>query len=1170
MDNPLVEPGRITLAGAPDGCDALGLAGLLGSNAKTHLHIARDDSRRELFAESLGFFLPGAEIIQLPAWDCAPYDRVPPHVDIEARRLDALVRLAAPGQRDEAGEQARIVVTTVAAVLQRLPARAVFAEAGLALKPGASIPLEELLAFLERHGYQRTGTVREPGEYSMRGGILDLYPPGAEQPVRLDFFGDEIETMRGFDAISQVSEVELRELTVGPASEISLDEAAIERFRSSYRSLFGAVQGADPLYEAVSEGARHPGMEHWLPLFHERLETLFDYLPDAGVTLDTGLGDAVDERLAQIGDYYQARVAAAGAERAGEIVYHPLPPDRLYMTRAEWEDCLGRRPVGEFTPFQAPPGSPGTRSLDGRRTEDFSAARNRRDVDLLDAVRARFGTEIEAGRRVVVAGYSRGSRDRLARLLADHGLEGARAVDDWSDVAGRDAGAVSVVVLGLENGFTTGEIALYTEQDIFGERLVRRRGPDRRAENFIAEISSLSAGDFVVHLDHGIGRYEGLETLEIGAAPHDCLRLVYAGDDKLFLPVENIDLLSRYGSDEVGAQLDRLGGAGWQARKAKAKERIREIAHRLLKTAAERQLRRAETYRPQPGLYEEFVARFPFFVTADQERAIDETLADLSSGRPMDRLICGDVGFGKTEIALRAAFVTAMTGRQVAVVVPTTLLARQHHANFVERFAGLPIKIAQLSRLVAPRQAAATKAGLADGTVDIVIGTHTLLAKGIGFANLALMVVDEEQHFGVGQKERMKELRAGVHVLTLTATPIPRTLQLALAGVREMSLIASPPVDRLAVRTFIVPEDPVILREAIMRERGRGGQIFYVCPRVADLGPLRERLAELVPEIRIAVAHGRLPATELEDVMAGFYDGNSDLLLSTNIIESGLDIPTANTIVIHRADMFGLAQLYQLRGRVGRSKTRAYAYLTLPADHNVTANAQRRLDVMQTLDGLGAGFSLASHDMDIRGAGNLLGDEQSGHIKEVGVELYQQMLEDAVAAARDERADEDVDEAKPDAVEAGWSPSISLGTPVLIPETYVTDLDTRLGLYRRVARLVLRQDMEGFAAELIDRFGPLPEEVENLLGIVTLKHLCLEAGVEKLDVGPKGAVVTFRDSMFANPAALVEFIARQAPRLKLRPDHKLVLAGDWVDEVARFEAASLLMRQLTTLTRAAA
>ena len=560
--------------------------------------------------------------------------------------------------------------------------------------------------------------------------------------------------------------------------------------------------------------------------------------------------------------------------------------------------------------------------------------------------------------------------------------------------------------------------------------------------------------------------------------------------------------------------------------------------------------------QPPSGLYDEFCARFPFEETEDQANAIDAVLEDLSSGRPMDRLICGDVGFGKTEVALRAALVAVMAGRQIAVVVPTTLLARQHFATFIERFQGLPVRIEQLSRLVSAKELAKTREGISRGEVDIVIGTHALLGKTMKFQDLGLLIIDEEQHFGVAHKERLKEMRANVHVLTLTATPIPRTLQLALTGVRELSLIATPPVDRLAVRTFITPFDPLVLREALLRERYRGGQSFYVCPRVSDLSGAQEYFAEHVPELKVATAHGQMASSQLEDIMTAFYEGKYDVLLSTTIIESGIDIPTANTLIVHRADMFGLAQLYQLRGRVGRSKIRAYALFTLPARKKLTDAAQKRLKVLQSLDTLGAGFSLASHDLDIRGAGNLLGDEQSGHIREVGFELYQDMLEEAVAGLR--AGDDDADEGQ-------WSPQINIGTSVLIPENYVTDLQLRLGLYRRLSTLENSDEIESFAAELIDRFGSFPEEVDHLLKIVAIKGLCRSAGIQSIDAGPKGVVVKFRNDQFKNPAGLVDFINDQGRNAKLRPDHKLVLIRDWPSPEIRLDGARTLLSQLSKI-----
>ena len=586
-----------------------------------------------------------------------------------------------------------------------------------------------------------------------------------------------------------------------------------------------------------------------------------------------------------------------------------------------------------------------------------------------------------------------------------------------------------------------------------------------------------------MHADHGIGRFIGLRTIEAAGAPHDCLELHYQGDDRLFLPVENIELLSRYGSDTADAVLDKLGGVAWQSRKAKLKKKLLEMAGELIRLAAEREMLGAPKITPPDGIYGEFAARFPYDETEDQQTAIDHVLDDLSAGRPMDRLICGDVGFGKTEVALRAAFLAAMEGFQVAVVVPTTLLSRQHYRTFADRFSGLPVKVRQASRLVGARELNETKRGLADGTVDIVIGTHALLGSSVSFRNLGLLVIDEEQHFGVKHKERLKTLKSDVHVLTLSATPIPRTLQLALTGVRELSLITTAPVDRLAVRTFITPFDPVVIRETLLRERYRGGQSFYVVPRISDLTEVRTFLQEQVPELKIATAHGQMPPGELDDIMNAFYDGKYDVLLSTTIVESGLDIPIANTLVVHRADMFGLAQLYQLRGRVGRSKLRAYSLFSLPANRTLTATAERRLKVLQSLDTLGAGFQLASHDLDIRGAGNLLGEEQSGHIREVGYELYQQMLEEAVAELKGAEG----------AADQGWSPQITIGTAVMIPERYVPDLQLRLGLYRRLGDLHGADEIDAFAAEMIDRFGPLPDEVEHLLKIVFIKTLCRTA-----------------------------------------------------------------------------
>jgi transcription-repair coupling factor (superfamily II helicase) len=760
------------------------------------------------------------------------------------------------------------------------------------------------------------------------------------------------------------------------------------------------------------------------------------------------------------------------------------------------------------------------------------------------------------------ASWTDGSSDRLGVMLADHGLTSLRLATDWADaqsfgVAGTKVKPIQRAVLPLDHGFETESLAVISETDILGDRLARPR-KRRRAQNFLAEASALSPGDLVVHIEHGIGRYEGLKTLDVAGAPHDCLDLQYANDAKLYLPVENIDLLTRYGADSDSAQLDRLGSASWQARKARAKERLREMADGLIQLAAARAMKQGQTIDPPAGLYDEFCAQFPYEETDDQLNAIADVLEDLGKGQPMDRLICGDVGFGKTEVALRAAFVVAMSGQQVAIVCPTTLLARQHFKTFTQRFQGWPIRVRQLSRLVSRKEADETRESLKKGEIEVVIGTHALLSDQVKFSDLGLVIVDEEQHFGVKHKEKLKTFRADVHMLALSATPIPRTLQMALSGIRDMSIIATPPVDRIAVRTYVLPYDPVALREALLREKYRGGQVYYVVPRVSDLPDVADFLRVQVPEVKFVIGHGQLAPTALEDVMTAFYEGQYDVLLSTTIVESGLDVPTANTLIVHRADMFGLAQLYQIRGRVGRSKTRAYAYLTTPQHKTLIVASEKRLKVLQSLDNLGAGFQLASHDLDIRGGGNLLGHEQSGHIREIGVELYQQMLEDAVAELRERSADSLTDA-------RSWSPQINAGAAVMIPESYIPDLNIRLSLYRRVSEAEKLADREALASELIDRFGPIPEEAEQLLKVVGIKGLCRESNVSKLDVGPKGAVITFRNDSFNNPMGLIKHIQSRPNDWKLRPDQKLLVKGEWLDAAERLAAAERIMKDLARL-----
>jgi transcription-repair coupling factor (superfamily II helicase) len=1135
MTASVTTPVATNFSGVPEGLDARVIADVVTAAGRNgapalHLHIARDDRRLDQLEAGLQFFAPDLKVISFPAWDTVPYDRVSPNADIVSKRITALGKLVIGSLKEPT-----LVLTTVNAILQRVPSRAFIRSAFRPIAPGQRVDMADLIRRLGLYGFQRASTVMEQGEFAVRGGILDLFPPGRINPLRLDFFGDNLESIKAFDAQTQRTIKPVQKFALMPVSEVAFGDAATALFRQGYVSLFGGATGDDPLYEAVSSGRRYHGQEHWLPLFHPALETLFDYVPGAAVSFDHMSDEAISQRFRQIEEHYQARVEGLEGQRFGAPPYKPVPPDRMFLDGKGWNDVLRARAVCRLSPFDDP-SLKNVYAMHGRQGRTFAAERADPDANVFDAVTAHIRRLHEGNRRVILAAWTTGARERLATLLEDHGLKDIRKVESFAEVQALAPGLTAFAILGLEQGFETPDFAVIAEQDILGDRLVRQRKRARKAADVLTEATSLSTGDLVVHADHGIGRFIGLQTITAAGAPHDCLELVYAGGDKLFLPVENIELLSRFGQDEGDGQLDKLGGAAWQSRKARLKKRLREIANELIKIAALRQLREAPVLVPPTGAYDEFVARFPYDETEDQAASIDAVTGDLASGRPMDRLVCGDVGFGKTEVAMRAAFVAAMNGLQVAVVVPTTLLARQHFKTFSERFKGLPIRVEQASRLVPAKRMADVRDGRKSGTVDIVIGTHALLAKSIEFQRLGLLVIDEEQHFGVNHKERLKKLKEDVHVLTLSATPIPRTLQLALTGVRELSLITTPPVDRLAVRTYISPFDPVILKEALRRERFRGGQTFYVAPRISDLDEVAEFLREAVPDLTFARATGQLSPTELEDIMTAFYEGKYDVLLSTAIVESGLDVPNANTLIIHRADMFGLAQLYQLRGRVGRSKTRAYAYITTPPGQKLTEGAEKRLKVLHSLDTLGAGFSLASHDLDIRGGGNLLGEEQSGHIREVGFELYQSMLEEAVAAMKGGDFEEAADK---------WSPELALGMSILIPESYVTDLQLRLGLYRRLSTLETREQIDGFAAELVDRFGALPDEVQHLLDVMEIKGLCRQAGIAKVDAGSKGAQITLYRNTFANPEGLIHFVQASRGMIKVQPDQRLVCRADW-------------------------
>ena len=1139
----------LIVGGAPEGVEAAALADAALKRGGVTLFVARDETRAARFEAAVKFFAPKLETLRLPAWDTLPYDRISPAPAAAAQRCAALTALA----RGAGSAAPLLVIATASAVAQRAPPRARMAGAAFAARTGEEASMADLETYLLTNGYNRASTVRAAGEFAVRGGLIDVFPPGSPEPFRFDFFGDTLETIRAFDPETQISKRSMPNALLTPVSEVLLDDETVLRFRRSFAQAFGAQN--DALYDAVSARMRRQGVEQWLPFFYERLETVFDYAGEGAlIAFDTLAEEAVHERVETARDHYEARRTAPMSR--GGVPFRAPEPDLLYLSDVARQIALGKRPIRRFTPFES--GEKAKLDLGARLGRDFAPERQTADANVFDAVSKHVAELQRSKKRVVIAAWSEGSAERLSGVLQDHGVDALRRTETWAQIAALPRNAVAFAVLPLDHGFETDTLAFIAEQDILGDRLARSR-KRRKASNVLNEAAALTPGDLIVHQEHGIGRYEGLKTLDVQGAPHDCLDLGYSGGDKLYLPVENIELVSRYGAEDAEAQLDKLGGVAWQSRKARTKQRLRDMAEELIRVAAQRAARTAEVVLPPEGLWDEFCARFPYEETEDQLAAIDDVVGDLSAGRPMDRLICGDVGFGKTEVALRAAFLVAMTGRQVAVVAPTTLLCRQHYRTFSERFRGLPVRVRQLSRLVTAKEMAETRAGVADGSVEIVVGTHALLSKQVQFRDLGLMIIDEEQHFGVKHKERLKDIRADVHALTLSATPIPRTLQLALAGIREMSLIATPPIDRMAVRTYVTPFDALTVREALLREKYRGGQSFFVTPRISDLEEAAEFLRRHVPEVSFATAHGQMAAGSLDEIMTAFYDGGHDVLLSTSIVESGLDIPRANTLIVFRADMFGLAQLYQLRGRVGRSKVRAYAYLTTAAEQALTLSAEKRLKILASLDSLGAGFTLASHDLDMRGGGNLLGEEQTGHIREVGVELYQSMLEEAVAALREGRDD--------DVSERSWSPQINVGASVLIPEDYVADLTVRLSLYRRLADLDTDQEREDFAAELIDRFGPLPAEADQLIAVAALKALCRRCAIAKLDAGPKGAVLTFREEGFGDPMALVRFVQERPDDFKMRPDGKLVVQGGWPEAPQRLKVLRGVLESLARVAQ---
>jgi transcription-repair coupling factor (superfamily II helicase) len=1106
------------------------------SNKKVFLHVVQNDARASQIKQQVKLLNPNLNILSFPAWDCLPYDNSSPKSTIIASRIETLSYLS----KEVLAKT--LIITTINSILQKTIPLQNIKESGFLLKIGDEISLDQLAEILVKNGYQRSPSADNIGEYAIRGSIVDVIiknkQTDEEVGYRLDFFGNNLESIRIFDPLTQISSKKVNQIGFLPSREITLNEQTISNFKNNYRNLFG-VNKNDSTYEGIMLGRYISGIEHFMPLFYKnQLSNIFDYLEnqDYLIGLENSSNSQRQERLKEVKQYYQARTDTLKESILEGSIYNPVEPGQLYLNNDTLEENLNKNLLVRFDNFES---QYFNRVIDlgFKPTPDFvlaSKSNNKSPFDLMKEFIKSFSLTKQ---KIFIACSSQGSASRLEKILLNHEIA-SKTIQNISDAKDLEKNVIALITMPIQSGFYCEDLTIISESSLIGAKKIIKKNR-KLSIGLIGESLGIGLKELVVHRYHGIGCFEGLQNITAGNITNDFLKITYLGGDNLFLPVEDINLITRYGSENPLMQLDKLGGSAWKNRSGKIKKRIKIAAEELIKIAALRTSKKAPILIAKTGDYEEFKAKFEFVETLDQLSAIEEIEEDLSKGSPMDRLICGDVGFGKTEVAMRAAFIATKNETnpyQVAIVTPTTLLCRQHYNNFLTRFKGSGLKIAQLSRMITPSKARQVKLDLENGKIDIVIGTHALLHKNIKFKNLGLVVIDEEQHFGVGQKERLKEFRNEIHILTLSATPIPRTLQMSLSGVKDLSLIATPPIDRIAIRSFVMDYDSVIIKEAIMREFHRGGKIFFVVPRIKDLEEIHPKLEKLVPDIKISTAHGQMPPSKLDEIMNDFYDDKFQLLLSTTIIESGIDIKDANTIIIHRSHMFGLSQLYQLRGRVGRGKIRAYAYLTTPPRRKLTADATKKLQVMQTLDSLGAGFSIASHDMDIRGSGNILGDEQSGHVRETGVELYQEMLNEAINELKyndEQKISENID---------NYQSQIKLKISLLISEEYINELGLRLSFYNRISRIKSIEDKENLEIEIVDRFGKLPQEVNNLLEISYLKHLCQQCNIEKIEAKTGGILITFRNNHFSNPDELLALVFSKNSKLKLQT-HQLLFLG---------------------------
>ncbi|MDC3067979.1 transcription-repair coupling factor [Paracoccaceae bacterium] len=1070
------------------------------TNFDKHVHFISREGDLIQFAEMIRFFNKHIEVLVYPSWDCLPYSNVSPGRDVVSKRYKALKSVF-----KKTGKQ-KIFLLSADSALQKIISPSDMLQKSFSLVKGQDLDFSNFITNLEEFGYARQATVYSLGEYSIRGGILDIFVSEKKYPIRLDFFGHKLESIRTFDPSTQLTNGKLETVTIFPVREICLNETLISTFRQNYRKTIGTVKTDDRIYNSISENILVEGTEHWLPLFHNNLQPVIQHLHGSSFSYDNGFTHSIENKWDQIVEGRNFDLKNLSKSKLAL-----LDPSEMYVSPIDFKKIFNNTDLkvidlnsfNDFNDHYIPP-------------KDFAIERNKTDTFLFSEI-VKYIKARHKKHSIILSGQSQGSVERLLNTFREYGLVFDKKFSNFEEITASSK-QLLYSVSQLDDGFSWKNFEIITEKAIFGENLKNKR--DRKFSKPTAvfeDLNSINIGDFVVHIDYGIGQFVGLKNIQIDEIKNDFLEIQYFGSDKIFLPVENIDLISPLGLAD--AKLDKLGSANWQARKANVKKRIKIIAEKLIKVAAKRKLVNSEKISIQKDIWQEFSDRFPYQETPDQLQAIDDVISDFSKGNPMDRLICGDVGFGKTEVAIRASFALVTQGKQVVLATPTTLLAKQHEETFKKRFDGYPIEIRMLSRLTKNHSAREIKIGVGKGDIDILIGTHSVINKKLEFYNLGLAIIDEEQSFGVDQKEQLKSKFPDLHILTLSATPIPRTLQMAFTGIRDLSLINTPPKNRMPIETSVLDFDEGTLRSAILRETNRNGQVFFVVPRIKDIKSIESFLSERIPNINYRVATGKTKNRDLEKTIADFYYGDFDLLVSTNIIGSGIDIPRANTIIIYKAELFGLGQLYQIRGRVGRSNKRAFAYLVTNDIESLTDVAKKRLYLIKELSSLVSGFTLSTQDLEMRGSGNILGEEQTGQMNEVGVSLYQDMLEKTIASLQLDKST-----GEKALLEENWSPTIRIPMTARIPESYINDSALRLSFYRRLSSSNASIEIEALLSELIDRFGELPGDIKNLVNVIKIRDMCKSLQIETFEVGNKGITIKFREGKLKNIAGFLAFI----------------------------------------------